>query len=438
MESSDIQVNPRPIKILGLSAMSLWGLGEGKGHAAIYKILRGFVEAGHEVHFAWPRYPQRPPDAQGYEMPVFEDVMVNYAFYQGMHLYRFDNRIWIYRLSRLLAEKNIYQPSLFQTYAYSLGVTLGGARLGMNVARNIKPDVVYGHQPEGAYAAYLVGRRYGVPNITRIYGSRLYPLLKKPQQLLAEIKRVGAYKLPCARMIMTNDGTFGDVVMRHFGVPAEKTVFWRNGVDDYYDPDPDCATIRQRIGLRSNQPIVMMACRLEAWKRVDRLLQAAPSVLKRHAEVAFVILGDGGDRSHLHKLVADLGIQDNVYFLGQVPQADVAQYINCADIFCSMADLSSAANPLFEAMMCGRCIIAVDTGNARDLLQDGKIGWIVQPDQEQQLADLIIQLVENPESRWRYGQLARDYAKQNFYSWEKRSRMEIELIEELVGRRKIE
>lgn len=412
--------------------MSLWGLGEGKGHASIYKILQGFVEAGHEVHFAWPRYPLRPPGAQGYEMPIFEDERVNYVFYQGMHLYRFNNRVWVYRLSQWLTDKNIYQPSIFQTYAYSLGVALGAIWLGMQLAKKIKPDIVYGHQPEGAYAAYLVGRKFCIPNITRIYGSRLFPILNKPLQLLAEIKRVGAYKLPCARMIMTNDGTFGDVVMRHFGIPVEKSVFWRNGVDDLYDPDPAYVTIRQQIGLRPEQPIVMMACRLEAWKRVDRLIQAAPYILKHHPEVAFVILGDGGDRLRLQQMVVDLGVQPHFHFLGQVVQSEVAGYMNCADIFCSMADLSSAANPLFEAMMCGRCIIAVDTGNARELLQNGQIGCVTPPDQKEYLADVIINLVKHPELRHQFGQAARSFATQNFYTWKQRAQMEIDLVEQLV------
>lgn len=421
-----------PIKILSLGPMAVWDMGEGSGHRSVYEILKGFIDRGHEVHHGWHRYLFGQGVHHQSETLTPQQSDTACSVYQGIHLYRFDNRIWLYRLSNWLTQRRLYQPSLLRTYAYSLGVIVGAVRFGMKLAAAMEPDIVYGHQPEGAYAAYVVARRFHLPNITRIYGSRLYPILGKKWQLLREIKRVGAYWLPCTKMIMTNDGTHGDAVMRYFGVPAERSVFWRNGVDDIFDPTPGCAAIRQELGLRPEQPIVLMACRLEPWKRVDRLIRAAPLISASHPETAYVVLGSGSDLLRLQALVAELGVQQHFQFVGQVVQAEVKRYMNCATVFCSLADLSSAANPLFEALMCGRCVVAVNTGNARDLLQDGKIGWVIPPDDTQALANVIIHLLENQEMRHEYERAARAYALEHFYTWQQRAQMEVDLVEQLV------
>ena len=68
-------------------------------------------------------------------------------------------------------------------------------------------------------------------------------------------------------------------------------------------------------------------------------------------------------------------------FVGAVPQADVMRYMHAADVFLAIADLSNVGNPLLEAMACGMCIVAVDAGDTRDLIVDGRTGRLVDSSQ---------------------------------------------------------
>lgn len=417
----------RPLKILGLSSIGLWDMGDGKGHASVYRVLQAFVHRGHEMHYAWPRTHWLNPEL---EITPFQDERTEYAFHEGLHLYRYRHEN---RFLNSLANLKARWPyvDFFWGYAHFLSVVNAATKLGLELARRIEPDVIYGHNVEGAYAAYWVSRKTGIPNITRLYGSRLYPVLKKPLALFKEIKRVGAYKLPCSYMIMTDDGTHGDLVMKHFGVPDSAVRFWRNGVDDGYSEGVDRQKICAGLNISPSQKIVMMACRLVSWKRVDLLIRAAPQILAAHPETVFVILGEGVEKSNLERLAEGLQVSAQFRFVGAVPRTEVMRYMQCADVFCSLADLSSAANPLLEAMMCACCIVASDTGNVKDLIRQGETGWVFPPGDAQKLAETVIYPLGNPDERQKAARAARQLAKQRFYSWDERASMEIELVEQL-------
>ena len=80
----------------------------------------------------------------------------------------------------------------------------------------------------------------------------------------------------------------------------------------------------------------------------------------------------------MEALARDLDVSENVRFAGAVPQQDVVSYMHAADAFLAVADLSNVGNPLLEAMACGMCIVAVDAGDTRDLIEDGLRGRLVE------------------------------------------------------------
>jgi hypothetical protein len=90
---TDMKIMPkRKLRILGLSSTPVWGMGEGKGHQSVNRILRGFVEAVHEMYYAWPRGIWRATEGvtnTDFEMDSFKDQAVYNALYDGINLHRF-------------------------------------------------------------------------------------------------------------------------------------------------------------------------------------------------------------------------------------------------------------------------------------------------------------------------------------------------------------
>jgi glycosyltransferase involved in cell wall biosynthesis len=156
-----------------------------------------------------------------------------------------------------------------------------------------------------------------------------------------------------------------------------------------------------------------------------------------------LVVGDGEERTRLAALARKLRVEDAVCFVGAVPQGDVMRYMHAADVFLAIADLSNVGNPLLEAMACGMCIVAVDAGDTRDLIGDGRTGRLVDNSQrsgfvkpmEERVADLLVALAGDPAGRRRLGEAAGAYAREHFWTWDERMAAELREVEALVRER---
>ena len=71
---------------------------------------------------------------------------------------------------------------------------------------------------------------------------------------------------------------------------------------------------------------------------------------------------------------------------------------------------------LVEGMACGLPAIAVDNHGPADIVDDGETGWLVEPDDEDQLADALVEAVNRPDERARRGAAAHDAVRAR-YAW---------------------
>jgi glycosyltransferase involved in cell wall biosynthesis len=165
------------------------------------------------------------------------------------------------------------------------------------------------------------------------------------------------------------------------------------------------AELRRELGLPQG-PLVGVFSRLAAWKGQHVVVQA----LAKLPGVNCIIAGDAlfGEQAYaasLAKLVDDLGLTDRVHFLG--PRSDVPRLMRAVDV---MVHPSIAPEPfgrtLVEAMLAGVPVIATDTGAASDILEAGRAGRLVPPNDAEALSASIARVLAGAEGLT--GQL--DYA----------------------------
>ena len=116
--------------------------------------------------------------------------------------------------------------------------------------------------------------------------------------------------------------------------------------------------------------------------------------------------------------------------------------MHASDVFLAIADLSNVGNPLLEAMACGMCIVAVDAGDTKDLIADGRTGRLVDSSNrsgiarplEERLADLLVSLAGDAPERARLAEGAAAYAREHFWTWEQRMAAEVEAVEAMATR----
>lgn len=160
---------------------------------------------------------------------------------------------------------------------------------------------------------------------------------------------------------------------------------------------PESAVLEKAPRRRPLSSAVMIA-NLIALKRIDHPIRAVAELRSRGIDVSLTVLGEGSERGRLEKLIADLDLGDRVELPGYV--TDVAERLQSASF--SMLTSTSEGLPLsmMESMGAGCIPIVYDiTYGPRDLIEDGRNGFITPWSDIGSLADQIEAFLSLEESR---------------------------------------
>ena len=166
---------------------------------------------------------------------------------------------------------------------------------------------------------------------------------------------------------------------------------------------------REKLGWGS-ETILISVGRLEKEKNWEVLVKAAARVIRKHAEVRLVVLGDGSEHKNLVKLAGKLGVADKVSFPGKVEPCDIPNYLVAADVFCFASITETQGLATVEAMAAGLPVAAVDASGTRDAFEHSKQGFLT-PNDPGALAEKIEFLVKEKDTRNHMGKAARHKAR---------------------------
>lgn len=195
-----------------------------------------------------------------------------------------------------------------------------------------------------------------------------------------------------------------DAVKRHVhkyaGTPLDKLVTIYNGVEILHD------------SYEERQTVVALS-RLEHSKAIDELLLAAQIVIKKLPETKFIVVGDGDAKEELIKMAETLGIAKNVIFAGW--RYDIARVLNSADVFAHPTRMGEGMpSAILEAMSAGKPTVATDLGGTREIVAEGKTGFLVSPADFNTFANKIILLLKDRSLRNQMGENSLKAIKEKF------------------------
>ncbi|MHA1908415.1 MAG: glycosyltransferase family 4 protein, partial [Candidatus Thorarchaeota archaeon] len=177
--------------------------------------------------------------------------------------------------------------------------------------------------------------------------------------------------------------------------------------------------LRNKLGLNGKTVVISLRT-LEPLYDVESLIRAAPLVIEKNPNMHFVILGGGPLREELEQLSNDLGMADNITFIGRIPLAEMPVYLASSDIYVStsLSDAGLAAST-GEAMACERPVVVTDDPDNRLWIEDGVNGFIVPVTNPLALAEKILVLAGDEELRRDFGERSRKIiAERNDYNQE--------------------
>jgi glycosyltransferase involved in cell wall biosynthesis len=191
------------------------------------------------------------------------------------------------------------------------------------------------------------------------------------------------------------------------GASPAKLAKYSHGIDvTRFSPFRLDEALKKKPG-KAGFPTVISIRHLRPLYNVEMLVRAIPLVLKQAPQTRFIIAGDGAQKNHLEKLAADLGVSQNVRFIGYILHEELPGYLASSNVYVTTSRSDSSSQSLQEAMACELAPVATDLPANREWIQDGENGFIVPQNDSLALAEKITYLVNNPKIRMQFGKLGR-------------------------------
>jgi glycosyltransferase involved in cell wall biosynthesis len=361
-----------PLKILMVSAdFSLPPFGGIAAHLA--GLCPELVKQGHQVTLALPGFHERwrEREFKGVDIePVGKTL--------GIRFVRYFTRIRSARraLARLI-DKTV--PDII--HAHDLFT-------GPPVARVFADKVRYVVTNHTSLFPRWAGTRRGRFFLRRLYG--------RPQGVIA----VSPLLMECSRVLK-----------------PERIEFIPNGVDTtMFRPQADKKGLRESLGIAHDAPVVLFAGRFHPVKGLEYLPAAMRMVLDKSPTAKLVIIGGGSrkEEADLATSLAELDINPATINLGRVPHEKMPAYYALADLLVLPSLMEGISVAALEAMACAVPAVATAVGGMPEVIEDGVSGRLVPPRSPESLAEAMIALLEDRESRLEMGAAARRRVEERF------------------------
>jgi glycosyltransferase involved in cell wall biosynthesis len=197
---------------------------------------------------------------------------------------------------------------------------------------------------------------------------------------------------------------------QHYGVPDERLFFSPYSVDNLAlrekaeELGGDKEEIRRSFGIADDAgPVILFAARLIPKKQPQKVLEAF-SRIRADRRCALLVVGDGELHGELSETVRRESIPD-VSFAGFLDQTEIWKAYACSDVFTLFsAEHETWGIVVNEAMNFSLPMVVSDkVGCARDLVSEGRNGFVVPSEDVEMLARRLAVLIDSPELRARFG-----------------------------------
>lgn len=161
----------------------------------------------------------------------------------------------------------------------------------------------------------------------------------------------------------------------------------------------------------ARRPVFVGMGRLTTQKDFPTLLRAFQKV-GRTTPCRLILLGEGSHRPTLESLARSLGVRDDVFFAGFVPNP--YPYLRKASVFVLSSIWEGSPNALTEAMALGTPVVATDCPSGpREILRGGEVAPLVPMKDPDAMAEAILQVLKNPPDPKRLREAVSDYTVEN-------------------------
>lgn len=222
-----------------------------------------------------------------------------------------------------------------------------------------------------------------------------------------------------------------------------EVIMVRNGANpknfNQFYSDVELEAVKNSLDKKDGDVYLFIAARLVYQKAIDSVIKALKYLPDN---IYFLIAGAGPDEAMLRELTKELKLENRVKFLGALERDDVPKYRNSivTDIFVHPSRSEGLGNSVLSAMAAKIPVIATQVGGFKDYIFDAKrnpdkatTGWAVDPDQPEQIAEAVKDIIANPNKVSEVIKNAREMVETE-YNWDPIAvKMQKEVFNKITG-----
>ena len=192
-----------------------------------------------------------------------------------------------------------------------------------------------------------------------------------------------------------------------------------HGVDTKrFSPPNDKQALKNEVGFKSKYAIGIVG-RIRPEKGTDLFVESLCELLREYHQFDAYLIGlttsqFGRFEQKLKKSIASAGLENRFHWLGSIPIQEMPRYQAALDLTVAPARYEGFGMVPLEAMACGNAVVASDTGAYRDMIAEGKSGFIVPTNDLTALRKALGKILTNPELLASFGACGLARANKHF------------------------
>ena len=169
--------------------------------------------------------------------------------------------------------------------------------------------------------------------------------------------------------------------------------------------------LRGRFGIGQDERILLFVSRLAREKSVDFLIRSFARLAAEVRGSRLVLVGGGEAEEELKRQSAETGLGDRIHFAGTLSGDDLVSAYAGADLFVFASTSETQGMVVLEAMAAGQPVVAVSAPGVRDVVTDGKNGFMVPEGDEEAFAARVVEILKDDALRARLREGAKATAR---------------------------
>ena len=261
----------------------------------------------------------------------------------------------------------------------------------MRFLKKYRIQIVNVHYPMDSFYYFSICRRIQhIKLITSVHGADILPNGNPRVKYSHTVKSL----LSSSDRIIAVSQAFQHDFVSIFPDLQKKSFYIHNGIN------PDELNISLKLSTRNDQERYILCVAMHNEKKaLDVLIRAVALLEDVEPPFKLVLVGDGPLHQQLKDLAVSLGIHKRIAFRGFQGRREVAKLLHGCELFVLPSRSEPFGIAIIEALACRKPVIATSVGGIPEIIEDGRTGLLVEPNDAGALAAALLRVLQDQELR---------------------------------------